>query len=106
MMEVVDDREHAQIVFVKKLEHIFFAGVGGNADEWFGLHFRHPLLGGSKEHARHRNGAAVAGIFVEDNDGVELLQVQLLVAQPLQDICTSQLLANIDKLPVNHAAGS
>ena len=102
----IEDREHAEIVLVEEFEDVLLGGVHGNGDQRIGFEFGHELLAGGKEHAGDRNGAGKAAEFVDENDGVELLEIELLCTEPGEDHVASFGLADERKLRVHHAASS
>ena len=106
MLMIVDDGEHAEIVFVEELEDIFLTGIGGDADQRFRLHFGHMLFRGGKEHASDGNSTGKIGHLIDKDDGVELLEVQILIAHPLENFFACGLFTDEDKLGIHHATGS
>ena len=104
-MVVVEDGEHAEIVFVEEFEDIFFVGVGGDGDERFGLEFAHVLLGSGEKDASDRNSAGEVAEFIEDDDGVELLEIEFLFAEPLENFFAGRGFADEGEFGVHHAAG-
>jgi hypothetical protein len=101
----VEDGEHAEIVFVEEFEDVLFAGVGGDADERLGFQMGHVLFGCSEKHARDGNGAGELGASIEQDDGVELFEVEILIAHPLENFFASGFFADISVVRVHHAAG-
>src|SRR6516165_1413213 len=102
----VNDAEHAEIVFVEELEDIFLAGIRGDTNERLGLEFGHALFGSSKEHARNGNGAGELRALVNEDDGVELFEVQVLLTHPVENFVAGGLLADEDEFGVHHAPRS
>jgi hypothetical protein len=102
---VIEYGEHAEIVFVEKLEDIFFVGVGSNANERIGLELAHELIRRGKEHARDGNCAGEVAEFVDENDGIELLEIELLLAEPLKDLVEGGGFTDESEFRVHHAAG-
>jgi hypothetical protein len=102
---VVEDGEHAEIVFVEELEDVFFVGVGGDRDERVGFEFGHALFGSGEEDASDRDSTREMAELVEDDDGIELLEIEFLFAEPLEDFCAGRGFADEGEFGVHHAAG-
>ena len=82
MLVFVDDGQGAQIVFVEKLEDFFVIGIGFETQERLHFQLGHALLGRGEEQTRYGDGAGELRGVVEQNYGVELLEIQVLVAEP------------------------
>jgi hypothetical protein len=100
----VEDGEHAEIIFVEQLENVFFAGVRGDGNEGLGLKFAHELFGSSEKDARDGDSAGEMAELAEKDDGVELLEIEVLFAEPFQDFVAGDGLADEGKFGVHHAA--
>jgi len=101
----VEDGEHAEIVFVEEFEDVFLAGVGGDADERLGFQVGHVLFGSGEEHASDGNGAGKLGVSIDEDDGVELFEIEILFAHPLENFFATGFFADVGVVRVHHAAG-
>jgi hypothetical protein len=101
---VVEDGEHAEVVFVEEFEDVFFVGVGGDGYERIGFEFAHVLFGSGEENAGNGNGASEVAKFVDDDDGVELFEIEFLFAEPLEDFVAGDGFADEGKFGIHHAA--
>ena len=73
--------------------------------ERLGFQAGHLLFGSSQEHAGDRDSAREFGHFVDEDDGVELLEVQVLIAHPVENFIAGGLFADENEFGVHHAAG-
>jgi hypothetical protein len=101
----VEDREHAEVVLVEEFEDVFFVGVDGDGNEGIGLELSHVLLGGGKKDARDRRSAREVAELVQDDDGVQLFEVEVLLTEPGEDFVPRDGFAYEGELRVHHAAG-
>src|SRR6516162_420778 len=102
---LVDYGEHPEVVLVKQFENVFFAGVGGRADERIGLELPQEFVGHRKQHAGNGDRAGEVAELVEKNDGIELLEVEVLVAEPLENFVSGCGLTDERKFGIHHTAG-
>ena len=62
------------------------------------------MLGDSEEHAGDRSGAGEVAEFVDKNDGIELLEIEFLSAEPGENGVAGFRLADEGEFRVHHAA--
>src|ERR1700730_12595513 len=102
---LVGNGEHTQIIFVEKFENVFFAVVGSDGHERLGLQLTHVLGGRGEKQASYRNGAGECMVFVDQHDVVELLEIEILMAHPLENFFAGRVFADEREFGVHHAAG-
>jgi hypothetical protein len=101
---VVEDGEHAEIVFVEQFEDVFFVGVGGDGDERVGLELGHALFDSCEKDTGDRNCAGEMAELVENDDGIKLLEIEFLFAEPLEDFFASGRFTDEGEFGIHHAA--
>jgi hypothetical protein len=104
MVVDIEDGEHAEIIFVEEFEDVFFVGIHGDGDKRFGFEFNHVLFGSSEEDASDGNSSGEMAELVENNDGVQLFEIEILFAEPIEDLIARNGFTDKGKFGVHHAA--
>src|SRR6266480_285198 len=97
--------QHPQVVLVEKLEDLLVVRVWREAEQGLGLQLCHALIGGRQKEPRNRDGTRKLRRTVQQNDGVQLVKVQLLSSHPLQNFLPRCPLTYKCEIRVHHAAG-